>query len=111
MKCPNCLIQTKLTTDMRRQRVLNICRECGFMAPANYLNITEMFAFISVDSDGNEGVIAMNTSMGLAPMVGADMNRINQFRPHAIRLAKSTGQAVKLIKFTSRVELEEYPSK
>jgi hypothetical protein len=50
-----------------------------------------MFAFISEESPGNEGVMAFKAPNGLWwPMVGADMARVEQLRPIADKIALAT---------------------
>jgi len=65
-----------------------------------------MFAFIALDHDGTEGVIAGETPMGFLPLVGADMDRIDSLRPIAQRIALGTKTKVCLVQFTNRIELE-----
>jgi hypothetical protein len=70
------------------------------------LFISEMYAFISTDDEG-EGVMAFLAQNGTwMPMVGADMTRVEQLKPIAINMGKAQGRKVKLIKFSQREELE-----
>jgi len=76
------------------------------------VSIDQMYAFIQLDpTDNTEGVIAYLTGTGWMPMVGADMARIKYLRPFAQEVANSTGNPVKLIRFTNREELDELPPK
>jgi hypothetical protein len=70
------------------------------------LKIDEMYAFIAKDPDGGEGLAAFLTNEGWQPMVGADMARVHLLKPIAEKLAKNTGQPIKLVKFTTRTEIE-----
>lgn len=70
------------------------------------LKITEMFAFISIDADGNEGVIGVSSTMGMLPLVGADMAHMETMKPTAMAVANITGLPVILIKFSVHTELE-----
>ena len=72
------------------------------------LRIESMFAFIQMDTDNTEGVIAMlDVSSGTwIPLVGADMDKVKQLRPVAQRTALTTGRPVHLIHFTNREEIE-----
>ena len=68
--------------------------------------IKEMFAFIAVD-DGDEGICGANLpGIGFAPLVGADMERIDSLRPIARDIAMALGKEIKLVKFSVREELE-----
>lgn len=70
--------------------------------------ISEMFAFVAIDAEGNEGVAGFqNLETGVwYPMVGADMARVDSLRPMARRISKATGKEIRLLKFTTREELE-----
>lgn len=70
--------------------------------------IDEMFAFVSVDSDGDEGIIGYpyGDQGGTLPMVGADMDRMTSLVPMAVHVAQLFGVEVKLIKFSVREELD-----
>lgn len=72
--------------------------------------IDEMFAFVAVDEeDGTEGVCSvwMSPEEGHMPLIGADMNRVESLRPAAELIARQTGLTVRLVKFVTRVDLEE----
>lgn len=70
--------------------------------------INEMWAFIAEDSGPeDEGVIAMLGPKNLMiPLVGSDLTRVESLRPHAMEIAKRLGKPVKLVHFTTRVEVE-----
>lgn len=69
--------------------------------------IEEMYAFVAVDEDDQiEGITAFrNTDGGWMPMVGADQERMDSFRPMAQMLANQSGQTIKLIHFSNRAEV------
>jgi hypothetical protein len=78
----------------------------------NYLEqITEIFAFVSVDKDG-EGIIgqSMETPGGLMfmPFVCADQARVASLTPFAQKIARESKKKVKLIRFSVREEIAEY---
>lgn len=78
----------------------------------NYLEkITEIYAFVSSDKDG-EGVIgeSMNTPFGMMfmPFVCADKERMESLKPLAKRIGKDKKIKIKLIKLTQREVIEEY---
>ncbi len=77
--------------------------------PPNTLRIDEIFAFISVDDKGNEGVCAFVNGTQMVPMIGADMKRLESLRPIARQLAgqeEFTGKKIRLVKFKVREEME-----
>jgi hypothetical protein len=70
--------------------------------------IDSIYAFISSDETG-EGVVAMWTQdMGWLPMIAADEARLENLKPVARVIADTQKRKVKLIKLTTRVEVEEY---
>lgn len=68
-------------------------------------SIDEMFAFIAID-DGGEGITGFKSPMGWMPMVGADMDRIEQFKPIAQALSNDSGKRIVIAKFSIREDLE-----
>lgn len=69
--------------------------------------IKTMYAFIMADSGpDDEGVVAFMSGVTWMPMVGADLARIALLRPMAEKLAKEAGKPIRLVNFTSRVEVE-----
>ena len=68
--------------------------------------IDEMFAFVSVDAQGNEGVCAFMAGDIWMPLVGADMNRVAKLRECAKDIAHRSGKTLRLVRFTKREEME-----
>lgn len=69
--------------------------------------IDAVWAFVSVDpNDGNEGVIAFQVHGLWMPLIAADPARVENLRPIAAHIAKEQKITVKLVKFTTREELE-----
>lgn len=74
------------------------------------LRIESMYAFIQLDpKDDTEGIIAFYSGLDgtWMPMVGADMERVEQLRPMAQQTANATNTSVQLVRFTTREEIEE----
>jgi len=72
----------------------------------NTLKIDSIWAFISVDEDGNEGVCAAPIQgLGPVPMIAADERRLKSLIPIAEHLAKHSGMTIKLIRLTAREEV------
>ena len=72
--------------------------------------IDSLFAYLSEDAEGNEGVCGFLTPDGMLPMIAADLERLRQLEPHAKAAAKTAakiGRKVKLVRFTQRIEIEE----
>jgi hypothetical protein len=72
-------------------------------------HIDEMFAFVSVDEHGEEGLIGTLTCIGWVPKGGsADMAREDSLRAMARQAAQVCGHDVKLVRFSNRTELETF---
>lgn len=61
--------------------------------------VDELFAFIAVDDDGDEGVIAAKMGNTMMPLVFADLTRLPTFAPIADNIAKAAGINYKLKHF------------
>lgn len=75
--------------------------------------IEEMYAFIAEDTGpDDEGVIGIRTGPSddgqylWLPLVGADMARVDSLRPLALGIGRQIGKTVKLVRFSSRQDLE-----
>lgn len=79
--------------------------------PNEILRIDEIFAYVSVDQNG-EGIIGQSVQlMGkdiFMPFVCADKARMESLKPLAKKIAKESGKKIKLIKLSVREEIEEY---
>jgi len=57
-----------------------------------FLRITEIYAFVSKDKDGNEGIMgAMQNNGTMMPLIGADIERVDSLIPIANRIKELTG--------------------
>lgn len=65
-----------------------------------FLEINELFAFISKDENGNEGVMAVLGPDGIMmPLIGADTMRTDALRPVADMISSATGMKYELRHF------------
>ena len=98
MKCPNCDID-----------ILKLCEKCGFQHFENHTKIHEMYVFVTVDEHGNEGIPALKLGATAFPMVvhSAASPLLEALKRHAVELSQK-GSRVKLLKFTTRTEVEEF---
>lgn len=71
----------------------------------NKLVIETITAFVSVDKDGNEGVIAQMLGGAWTPFVCADPQRIDSILPLALELKKITGVPFKILQFSTREDI------
>ncbi len=74
------------------------------------LKITELYAWVCTDKDGDEGLLAFQHKGIMMPMVGADRDRIESLRSTAIDIAKLESVPLKLMKFSTAEILENYPA-
>lgn len=76
--------------------------------------ITEMFAWVSTEPDGGEGICAaqmvMEGQLIYMPLIGADANRVESLRSTVIEIHRQTGHPIKLVKFSSMEVIESIPS-
>lgn len=78
------------------------------MAMIRGARIDEIFAYTCIDEqDDVEGIVSAMSPMGMVPLVGADIERMLSYKPAAQAAAEATGQTIKLVRFTSRQEIEE----
>ena len=68
--------------------------------------IEHLWAFLSIDKDGDEAVCAAKMGDTWMPLVAADEKRLDQLRPIAEQVARQIGRPIHLVKFTVRKEIE-----
>lgn len=68
--------------------------------------ITTLTAFVMTDGDGVEGIPAVHKNGEWMPLIAADQERIESFRPYAQSIARRLNQPIKLVRFSVREELE-----
>ena len=70
------------------------------------LKIDKLYAFVAVDSQGNEGVCAFMAGRSWMPMVAADSARIKSLYPIAQQISRESNQTIRLIEFSTRKQLD-----
>lgn len=70
--------------------------------------IDRMYAFVATDEDGDEGICArFNRATGeWMPLVGADAARLESLTPIAQELADALGKPIRVLKFSTRTEVQ-----
>jgi uncharacterized Zn finger protein (UPF0148 family) len=107
LECPNCQVPLEERKNIVTGKTMFICPLCDFIGGKNFNKLNEMFAFVSVDQDGNEGVITMRGPNNMAlPMVTSESSLVDKLKPKAKEIEKSIKMKVKLLKFTTRTEIE-----
>lgn len=69
--------------------------------PCDYL-----YAVLSRDEDGSEGIVASITPLGPTPMVFGDYKFIEKFKPMLIKTSKDTGRKLYIMKYKKDEQLE-----
>jgi hypothetical protein len=71
--------------------------------------IDSIWAFLSIDDDGNEAVIAgpLLGPGSYVPLIAADARRLSSLTVVADAIARDSGRIVRLVKFTSREVVRE----
>lgn len=70
--------------------------------------LDELYAFIAIDDDGDEGIVTCLdlSKQSYAPMIGADMERVNSLRPIAQDITTRTGKRIVLRRFHLTQDVE-----
>lgn len=68
--------------------------------------IGELFAFVSIHDDGDEGVCAATIGGVMMPLIAADRARLEELRPYAVLAARASGRPVALVRFDQRTDVE-----
>lgn len=68
--------------------------------------ITELYAFITTEEPGEEGVPAIQLGTMMYPLFGADTTRMEDLRRMAQGLSNATGMKMTLAKFSVREDLD-----
>ncbi len=69
--------------------------------------INKMYAWVSTDEDGGEGIIAHMSSVGeWMPLVGADRARIEAHREFVVGVQQMIKRPISLIEFSDRKVIE-----
>lgn len=76
--------------------------------PGAPLKIEVLYAYLSVDEAGDEGLCGYVPKGGgpWTPMIGADWKRVQSLKGIARELARESGRAIRLAIFGTREDLE-----
>jgi hypothetical protein len=76
--------------------------------PVNTIpRIEAMWAYLSVDKTGNEGVCAAPLARGVtAALCAADERRLRELRPTVALMARMWGRPIRLVKFLNRLDID-----
>ena len=72
--------------------------------------IVELWAWVREDEGKGEGILASEMEIDgrtmFVPLVGADRERIESYRPHAEKMARLFKQRIKLMRFSKAEVIE-----
>lgn len=70
------------------------------------LNLESLYAYLSVDTDGRQGIMGAILNGKLIPLVTGDVGLLVALRPLAEQAARETGTNALLVKFDAKEILE-----
>lgn len=77
------------------------------MSPQPGYRITDIWAWTAIGDDDEEGICGFLAPDGtMMPMIMADLVRLQELRPMAELIAKSSGRTLVLSRFTQRSEID-----
>ena len=68
--------------------------------------VEELWVFIGIDDDGDEGVMAFQSGQGVVPLVAADETRRRQLEPIAKQIAEVKGGTYECRHFIHSVNVD-----
>jgi hypothetical protein len=77
--------------------------------PGTGQKIDALYAWAAREPDGGEGVCSMLLGDIQMPLIGADMERVKSYRPHAEIVHRLSGYPITLVRYAHREDLEELP--
>lgn len=103
MKCPNDGIELELNT-----RKMYECRECGFNLPPNTKEMKQVYAWVSVDENGMEGLFGAKMPNGVLMLLcSSEYKMAVDLRDIAERSVSTIpGYRARLVKFTRSEVIE-----
>lgn len=67
------------------------------------MKIDKMYAFIATDETG-EGLVAFPGPVGMLPMVGGDLDKVEQFMGIAQQISNTSGRVITVAEFSVRTD-------
>lgn len=70
-------------------------------------DVQALYAYVADHGESGEGVVAVSLGDVMFPLIFADADRAERFRPKALEVKRATGKRIKLVRFERRVEIGE----
>jgi len=74
--------------------------------PENKIPFEYLYAVLSRDNNGNEGIVSAMSENGAFPMVFGDPMMLKLVKPLVMQLSKDTGRKLYVMKFKKEEQLE-----
>lgn len=71
--------------------------------------LESVYVFVVENSDGDEGVAALPVGRRLEPMIATTAEKLEILRVQARGIVQNSGQRMRVVRFMSRVDVEEIP--
>lgn len=72
-------------------------------------SMSEVYAFVTQDQEGNEGVVTIINPHGqMQPLIAFDDSQLDLMKGASQQIANETQQAIQMLKFTTREELDTF---
>ena len=78
-----------------------------YLKPKNETPINELYAVLSVDNDGCEGIVSAITPMGAMPMVFSNKRMLDITKEKMKEISSDAGVKLRICKFTTKEIIEE----
>jgi hypothetical protein len=72
----------------------------------NVQEIKELFAAVSIDNDGNEGICSLTIDSNTFPVVFGYEKILNLMKPFLIEMSQNTTKKIQIVKFTNKEIIE-----
>ena len=72
----------------------------------NLQEIKELYAAVSIDNDGKEGICSITIYENTFPFVFGYERIVNLMKPYLIDMSKKTTKKIQIVKFTNKEILE-----
>lgn len=78
--------------------------------PENEQTMDEIYAVLSVDDNGNEGILSLMTEQGGMPMIFGHERMIELVKPIINKMVREAGRTLKLVKYKKIEVIQEFKS-
>ncbi|KKN68345.1 hypothetical protein LCGC14_0452210 [marine sediment metagenome] len=102
--CKNCGHEATLKSDTKDIRY--ICENCGRAEKVKEMKLDKIYAYIAMDNQGNEAIVAASIGEIIMPLVMGDRLRVESYREIALEVGRTENVPIRLVEFTKRSDIE-----